>query len=499
MDANRSRKLIQIGCLAVFFLFLSAPTLQERLGLFDFEALKENRNREKRPADWLKLFTEGAPWSFRYEKYFNDTFGFRDQLIRIKHQLDYWIFQENDEVFVGREGWLFYKSVVQGQYYVESMRDDEYEKVVRRVEALGKALAARGITLVLVPCPLADAIYPEMLPSPVLPDQRRARQFWSWVKSKPEYVLIDATAIVMALKGELQVFHKTDFHWTDPAAARVAQQVVDRLGVLSGVGPLWDQPAETVTRLDTGGGELMAMGLLFPPPERRLFLNEALIKPVQGRVTEIVDPNTWTFESEQPADAKLIPPTVLVGDSFADSFDRAGWQRYFRRLKKFYNWHFRDHFSQIPDGTRFVIFEFVDGFLTAFANDDYWPPELRGEPGTSPSTGDERKGEQNLPASAARPSATLTADPSPVPTCPASGVGTTTISWTISGVSAVELHAGTPDGPIVAVGGSGSAVVSWAGHGTLFFLQDHGAKGPRTTESALARLEIQATTGTCPE
>lgn len=68
---------------------------------------------------------------------------------------------------------------------------------------------------------------------------------------------------------------------------------------------------------------------------------------------------------------------------------------------------------------------------------------------------------------------TLTASPNPA-AAGASGYGQTTISWWAPAATALELHVGSPDGPLVAVSGpTGSATTgAWVSNGTVFYLQD---------------------------
>jgi hypothetical protein len=79
----------------------------------------------------------------------------------------------------------------------------------------------------------------------------------------------------------------------------------------------------------------------------------------------------------------------------------------------------------------------------------------------------------------------ITASPNPAPHT-ANGDAITTISWNApSGVTAVEVHLGSPAGPLFASGGSaGSAVTGpWVSNGMTFYLQDasNGAGSNSTT------------------
>jgi hypothetical protein len=82
----------------------------------------------------------------------------------------------------------------------------------------------------------------------------------------------------------------------------------------------------------------------------------------------------------------------------------------------------------------------------------------------------------------AGPSATLTANPDPLP----AGTAVTTLSWNAPGSSSVEVRAGAPNGTLFALGGpAGSAPTgNWASPGLTFYLLDP------TTQEVLAQLTL---------
>jgi len=490
MDSILLKRIIQTLCVGLMIVMIWAPTIQERLNPMDLTALNENRFRTPRPTDWKALFAEGAPFTRHYEKYFNDTFGFRDLLIRIKHQADYSLFGESDEIVVGRDGWLFYRDVLQQQYYLAQMSEDTFQRIIQRTEILRAALAARGMKLVFLATPSNDKLYPEMLPSQSLvpPSPTRADRYREYLRTHSEFVFVDATELLFALKKRFRVFHKTDFHWTDPAGAYTAKEVIDTLGQQTGLGPLWNQPIELEVAQKKDGGEMSAMGLLWPRAEEGLFLRQAGIRKPNGRLISTNSANEWVYESDEPDDAKLIPPTVIFGDSFADAFERAGWLVYFRRLQKFYNWELTKNYKRIPPETRFVILQFGDGHLNGFANDDYWPEEVLG------ATAQMAQLHAGEPAS-------LSAEPNPVPLCDETGYGATTVAWTAPGARAIEIRLGAPDGTLWVLGGSAGRAKTgqWVGKGMTFYLQNTTDNAPLDSKHTLASLTIKvARGGACP-
>jgi hypothetical protein len=98
------------------------------------------------------------------------------------------------------------------------------------------------------------------------------------------------------------------------------------------------------------------------------------------------------------------------------------------------------------------------------------------------------------PSSALSPLGTgsITANPSPIQVCDGSGLGVTTLSWTSTGTSVVEVHLDEPNGMLVASGGSSGTVTTgkWVGNATQFFLQDVSGGLPLTAGNTLATVTV---------
>ncbi len=83
----------------------------------------------------------------------------------------------------------------------------------------------------MLPIPLKDAIYTEHLPSssPNLPGNSRYQQLRQWLAGHDSIITIDAYDHLNGRKKEAHAFHKTDFHWNDPAGFLYAEKLVNRL------------------------------------------------------------------------------------------------------------------------------------------------------------------------------------------------------------------------------------------------------------------------------
>jgi hypothetical protein len=364
---------------AMFAIILATPFLQEHLHLYKYRPLTENRLKIPRPKNWRTLFETGTPFAKKYEEYFNDNYGMRDLLIRTKNSLDYRLFRKSEKIVIGPDNWLFYRNLIEDmEILLEKTCDQLCEPMYARFLKLNQALAARGITLVVLPCPMKNTIYPEMLPAtaPRRPNPNGFDRFRRFLKDHPEIVTIDAVPILSDLKGSFRVYHKTDFHWTDPAGAYVAKELINTLGKLSGKGDLWDFPIEMRTEALVTGGENASLGLLRPIVEDALFLKQDRIDTGRGEYFLTKEANEWNYKTKLPSTDKLIPTTVMFGDSYGDALLRAGFTAYFVQLQKFSNYDFKTRYAKIPAGTRFVIFEHIEPFLNDLLNPAMWPEEF---------------------------------------------------------------------------------------------------------------------------
>ena len=97
-------------------------------------------------------------------------------------------------------------------------------------------------------------------------------------------------------------------------------------------------------------------------------------------------------------------------------------------------------------------------------------------------------------AASSTPSRSISANPNPFMPDP-QGHGQTTLSWTSSGVTAVEVHANAPDGNRFAASGPGTfsgTTGQWVRDGMTFYLQNVTNGSPLTSRNTLATVRMTA-------
>lgn len=366
--------LRKYGFIAAFFALCLLPLASTAARVTIVQPVDENRTLASPPAwSWPPDFTAITQQA---ERWYGDHFGLRSLLIRLKTQIDLSVFRTSDRVHVGSGGWLFYRSVMDQQKpSVQSLLGAHAADVLAGIDAFGAALREKGIHLIVVQNLLADRFVPEQLPSsvPQLPSPPRYDQFLNRLAALPAVSYVDSPAILRRLQQERPIFHKTDFHWNDPAAFEVARAMVETIaGLERRPQPVWTHRLEIEIR-EMSGWIAKFMPVFRAPSERALFVKPtwahapgfapAFKEGVFEYVARVATPN--------PA---LLPPTVVYGDSFFDGILRSGFDVYFQTLYRARVTHdlkLSGIASSLPADTRYLVIQFIEvtnAMLLAFAD-----------------------------------------------------------------------------------------------------------------------------------
>jgi len=162
------------------------------------------------------------------------------------------------------------------------------------------------------------------LPSPPMMDD-----FLAKLAGIPGLVYVDAAAILRRAQVQRPVFHKTDFHWNDPAAFEVAREIVEQIRHKEGrAEPVWKHPLEIETK-QFSGGIATFMPVFFPPSENGLFIKKSWTDPPD--LSSFSKRGIYEYELHRKTpNGQLLPTMVVLGDSFFDGMTRSGLDIYFR-------------------------------------------------------------------------------------------------------------------------------------------------------------------------
>lgn len=203
----------------------------------------------------------------------------------------------NEQVYVGREGWLFYRPAV------DSLTGPGFpDDALAALLDLHRRLEDRGIRMVALPVPVKAAIHPEKLTSrPIRPPVRNA----SW-EDFVRFLEREGIAVLDLAPARPQ-FLATDTHWTPDGMELAAKALADwiRASVpLEGPETVWHREERQVEGL----GDLARM--LELPPGQRLFPPQRVtVHPVSG----------WRHDPSAEV--------LILGDSYTNVYSRSdlGW------------------------------------------------------------------------------------------------------------------------------------------------------------------------------
>ena len=350
--------MVLIGFAAV----LITPLIQLQFRFLAEDPVLENRKLSNKPPLSSSAAFSSYPQDF--VTWYNDHFGFRGLFIKIKNQIDFSIFGISSRIHIGKDGWLFYRSVLDIEKpSIDSSLKTLRPEVVKGVANLAIELNKRGVRLIVLIAPMKDVFYENYLPLTVkrLPKPSQINLLNDDLLKISNLVLVNSKEILSPVASERNVFHKTDFHWNDAAAFEINKSVVNRLGILEGKGPrLWNHDLKIEKRAESGG-EAMFMPLFFPIREEALYVQKTWQDDLRVTNTKIF-PFVTQERSNFSKNADLLKPVLMIGDSFLDGMIRAGLDSYFKKTYQT-NWNevdIKTLLENIPKDVEYVLMEFIE-------------------------------------------------------------------------------------------------------------------------------------------
>ena len=336
--------LVRRASVFVWAGLLLVPVMQMAFRVVPEAPIQENRVLAQFPGWTAEGLLSPGTWGMKFHAWFNDNFGFRNTLIRLINQADYLLWY-SDRVHLGRDGWLHYRLVLDdGKPKLARLPPEEISAIAERVEAMRAFLASRGLRLMAVTIPQKDVIYPETLryDAPVLPRPSSFDRLRAALSARLGQDHIDGQEIMEDLKRRgVQVFHRTDFHWTDVAGGEVGRVLVNRIADLEGRPDLrWVEPLKALPLDNWSGGEAQFMPLLRPLTENTTRL-ESWNDPARGSFEWLgtdqhfnqAFPWAYSFVWRSSQSERTLPAAIMATNSYGDSFWRAGMHFHFRRIQ----------------------------------------------------------------------------------------------------------------------------------------------------------------------
>ncbi len=177
-------------------------------------------------------------WDGEYQAeiddWYNNNFPLRPWFVRLNNQLLYMIGADiNNDIIVGKEGWLYTKEYTECSLYeIDEAKKEEYADYAEKVKLLKEKVESLGKQFIYIITPSKVELYPEYLPARYnyLVEKRSIIEN-NYDYLKEQLVLagipfIDMTQNLKEKNTDIPFFSKTGIHWNYYAAAMCANEVV---------------------------------------------------------------------------------------------------------------------------------------------------------------------------------------------------------------------------------------------------------------------------------
>ena len=289
---------------------------------------------------------------------------------------------------------MYYRSVIDDQLpRIEALPESYVFESVDRFAKLTDMLSRKGIRLYVISIPLKDYFYAEHLPERArrVSSYTRYMAFMDAMKKDPRVNFIDPRPLLLSeKKSGKTIFYKTDMHWTDPTAARMAQTLVQTIAEDSSSHySIEGWTFDTAPVAGFSGGQSRFLPLFSTPTETSVKLEN--VEPSREIVYADKTPALEFKGAISSPDRTLLPPVVIYGDSFFDGMIRGGVLQNFRAFVRgrIYQQSLSDTIENRPEGTRTMILEFIS---VAWPNVDSYISKAIDEMGNSNSKPQEASG-----------------------------------------------------------------------------------------------------------
>jgi len=179
----------------------------------------------------------GADGSFNFRvlndtvDYFADHFASRQELITLNAKLEATVFGESaeDDVILGRDGWLFYKSTLDDYQGQNPLTEREIWSAARCLALIQEYAEVRNVSFLFVVAPNKNTLYPQYMPARYLRSEEAGNaERLSDALREAGVKTADLEAALRAEDGVL--YHRLDSHWNNLGAAVAHDKILDALG-----------------------------------------------------------------------------------------------------------------------------------------------------------------------------------------------------------------------------------------------------------------------------
>jgi len=227
-------KKLKIALLVLMALLLAIPITQFKYDLFvPSKKLNGSFKKEIKPDFSYESWFNGS-FQQSFDKYFNQNFGFRNNLVRIHNQLNYSLFKKANTqgVIVGKNNYLFERSYIDSYTGVNFIGQKTIDKNVQQIQKIYQHLKEHNTELLIIIAPGKGSFYPEYIPAYFKKHISDSTNYKNYREAlaKTNIPLIDFNAYFMSIKDTVDfiIYPKTGIHWSQGVLPYIADSIIKK-------------------------------------------------------------------------------------------------------------------------------------------------------------------------------------------------------------------------------------------------------------------------------
>lgn len=294
-----------------------------------------------------------------YENYYNDNIPFKNEIRHLYSDFLYTKFNmsSNSRVLVGKNGWLFYNSVPDGDSMSDYRKIYNYsvetkENIKDKLIEIERKLQEKGIEFYVLILPNKELVYNEYMPNTISINENnkysRTEDLVNYLFDKSDLNIVFPKQALIENKEISDTYFKYDTHWNNFGA------YIGTMELMKLIKPTFESPKISIGNNESSGD--LANLLLMPD---KLLNDEPVIENFYDEVETIceIDGQSQICTASKGINKKSI---LVIGDSF-----RENMVQYLSKLYRKSIFVHRDYFDESlidkykPD---IIVYEVVERY-----------------------------------------------------------------------------------------------------------------------------------------
>jgi hypothetical protein len=322
---------VKTGLLIFFIGILTIPLIQYYFPIIELKPLEGSFEKKQYQNFSRKGWFEGS-FQSKYDSWYNENFGFRNELVRLHNQVGFSVFGQSSSkyVIVGKKGYLYENEYLKSYYGDNYIGQNAINRVINILAGISEYLVQNNTKLMVVIAPGKGFFYPEYIPNNIS-KTRDTTNYEIYIKEleKAKIPFIDFNREFLNRKdtSSITLYPKTGIHWSQASIPFVLDSLNNYVEYLTkipmaGMKFSYKEPTSIPDRQDADIER--SLNLLYP------IDNDPFLYP------------NWQWEEESN---KRKPKAIFIGDSFF-------WQIYnLGTAKRFYDngefwYYYKQAYSQ---------------------------------------------------------------------------------------------------------------------------------------------------------